>query len=92
MYNQIHRKNQMRTKHQKADYLTVKMTATTLILAEGVTTTLEVKNKLRKQGYLAFQHDISEQMLEISLRENWIHYDNGLFRIYTFPQIGILPQ
>ncbi len=76
----------------KPDLNTVKITATTLILAEGTTTTLEVKNHLRKQGYTAYQADISKQMRQIALEENWLVYDNGMFFIYTFPHLGLMPQ
>jgi hypothetical protein len=76
----------------KANLNTVKMIATTLILAEGVTTTLEVKKYLRGKGYRAFQDDISNQLWQIANQEHWLYYDNGMFRIYTFPQIGLLPQ
>lgn len=76
----------------KATRNVVKMAATTLILASGVTTTLEVKNYLRQRGYLAFQNDISEKMLSIAHQLGWAYLDNGIFRIYTFPQLGVFPQ
>ena len=68
------------------------MVATKLILAEGSTTTLEVKNNLRRDGYLAYQADISLQMKQIALQENWVVLDNGQFFIYTFRQLGLVPQ
>lgn len=68
------------------------MAATALILAEGSTTTLEVKNHLRNKGFTVFQDDISIQMRSIALNEGWFTYDNGMFIIYSFPQLGIIPQ
>ena len=76
----------------KPDINTVKITATTLILAEGTTTTLEIKKHLRKQGYTAYQADISKQMKQIAQEEGWQAYDNGIFYIYTFPHLGLMPQ
>jgi hypothetical protein len=76
----------------KPDNNAVKLAATTLILASGCTTTLEVKLHLRKQGFQALQKDISKKMREVALKEGWVHIDNGQFFIYTFPQIGISPQ
>ena len=78
--------------HKKPDLQTVKMAATALILAEGSTTTLEVKNHLRKKGYSVFQSDLSIQMRFIAQNEGWYTYDNGMFIIYSFPQLGIIPQ
>ena len=95
MYNQISGKNKLIMPQQtskKPNLDTIKLTATTLILAEGTTTTLEVKNKLRSQGYTAYQEDISRQMHQIAEAEGWLAHDNGLFLIYTFTQLGLMPQ
>ena len=62
----------------------VKLAATTLILASGCTTTLEVKLYLRKRGYQALQKNISKKMREVAQKESWITVDNGQFFIYTF--------
>jgi hypothetical protein len=66
------------------DNESVKLAATTLILASGCTTTLEVKLYLRKHGYQALQKIISKKMREVAQKEGWITVDNGQFFIYTF--------
>ena len=77
---------------KKPDLQTVKMAATALILSEGTTTTLEVKNHLRNKGFRAYQSEISLQMKTIAFHEGWLTYDNGLFIVYSFPHLGIIPQ
>lgn len=61
------------------------MAATMLMLAEGSTTTLNVKLYLRDQGYRAGQSEVSSWLFRIAQRERWVINDNGLFRIYYFP-------
>lgn len=61
------------------------MAATMLMLAEGSTTTLNVKLYLREQGYRAGQSEVSSWLFRIAQRERWVINDDGLFRIYQFP-------
>ena len=82
----------MSVKSKKASPLTVQLAANTLILAKGCTTTLDVKLFLRKRGYRAFQGDISKWMYALAPQEGWAVNDNGLFRIYYFPQLRPIPQ
>ncbi|CCG98732.1 hypothetical protein FAES_0721 [Fibrella aestuarina BUZ 2] len=63
----------------------VRMAATMLMLAEGSTTTLNVKLYLRDQGYRAGQSEVSSWLFRIAQRERWVINDNGLFRVYYFP-------
>jgi hypothetical protein len=63
----------------------VRMAATMLMLAEGSTTTLNVKMHLRDQGYRAGQSEVSSWLFRIAQREKWVINDNGLFRVYHFP-------
>ncbi|MBO0930627.1 hypothetical protein [Fibrella aquatilis] len=63
----------------------VRMAATTLMLAEGSTTTLHVKAYLRDQDYRATQADVSSWLFRIARRERWVVNDNGQFRVYYFP-------
>lgn len=63
----------------------VRMAATMLMLAEGSTTTLNVKLCLRDQGYRAGQSEVSSWLFRIAQREKWVINDNGLFRVYYFP-------
>ena len=76
--------NQFTTNASKPDRSVVRAAAYTLMLANKTTTTLEVKNFLRHQGYLAFQNEISPMMDRLAHEEGWIFHFNGNFRIYTF--------
>ncbi|GAB3986289.1 hypothetical protein GCM10028807_03390 [Spirosoma daeguense] len=66
--------------------------ATTLILAEGATSSLIVKQYLRNNGYRAYQADISNCLFSVALQQGWAVNDNGMFRVYYFPTLKILPQ
>ncbi|MGF7218314.1 hypothetical protein GGR92_004491 [Spirosoma lacussanchae] len=70
----------------------VRLAATTLILAEGYTTTLCVKQFLRNRGYRAYQAEVSQWLLVIASQQGWSVHDNGLFRVYYFPRLPLLPQ
>ncbi|GAB3552494.1 hypothetical protein [Spirosoma fluminis] len=70
----------------------VRMAATTLILAEGSTSTLIVKQFLRNRGYQAYQAEVSKWLFVVALEEDWAINDNGLFRVYYFPTLPALPQ
>ncbi|CCH55353.1 hypothetical protein BN8_04607 [Fibrisoma limi BUZ 3] len=82
----------MNAKQKKAGLRAVRMAATTLILAEGCTTTLCVKNFLRNKNYLAYQADVSKWLYAVAKREGWAVNDNGRFRVYYFPSLKPLPQ
>jgi len=68
------------------------LAATTLILAEGSTSSLIVKQFLRNRGYQARQADVSAWLAAIAQKEDWAINDNGLFRVYYFPTLVALPQ
>lgn len=70
----------------------VRMAATTLILAEGCTTTLCVKQFLRNRGYYAQQAEVSDWLFTIATQQGWSVNDNGLFRVYYFPRITLSAQ
>ena len=76
----------MQIQRKKLDPLAVRFAATMLILAKGSTTTLDVKNSLRRQGYEARQADVSQWLFVISLWENWTMEDNGRYRVFHFQQ------
>lgn len=81
----------MNTGTKKTTRAAVRMAATTLILAEGSTTTLNVKNHLRNRGYRAYQADVSTWLFSVAQQEKWAINDNGLFRVYYFPNLTALP-
>ncbi len=60
----------------------VKKVAEKLLINNGKTTTLEVKNKLRARNYFALQADISLFLAHISEEEGWSYDDNGVYRTY----------
>lgn len=65
----------------------VQEAAETLMLLHDKTTTLDVKNYLRRQNYLAFQRDVSLFMNDLVRRQHtWKANDNGRYRIYAFGQ------
>jgi len=82
----------MKAGQKKIDRQAVCLAATTLILAEGSTTTLGVKLFLRKRGYEVYQADVSECLFEVAKREGWAINDNGSFRVYYFPSLRLLAQ
>ena len=63
--------------------------ATVLIHVYGSTTTLEVKEELRKVGYKAFQKDVSRHMRQIAQEENLKVEDCGIYSKYS---IGTTPS
>ncbi|RRA99741.1 hypothetical protein [Larkinella rosea] len=77
---------------KKINQQAVRMAATTLILAEGSTTTLDVKIHLRKRGYQAYQSDVSDLLFAVAQGENWAMNDNGTYRVYYFPNLTALPN
>ncbi|GAB4021937.1 hypothetical protein [Spirosoma koreense] len=70
----------------------VSLAATTLILAEGSTSSLIVKQFLRNRGYWARQAEVSDWLFAIAQQEGWAINDNGMFRVYYFPTLSAFPQ
>ena len=68
------------------------LSATSLILAEGATSSLIVKQYLRNRGYLAYQSEISKWLLTVALQQGWAINDNGMFKVYYFHTLQTLPQ
>lgn len=60
--------------------------ARALITLNGTTTTLDVKNALRRLGFWAKQADVRYFMLDITSKDGDIKYDdsNGMYRVYSF--------
>lgn len=79
----------MEAQRKKLDPLVIRFVATALILANGSTTTLDVKKSLRQRGYEARQADVSQWLLVICFWESWAVKDNGKHRIYSFQKFGI---
>ncbi len=69
-------------KHLELD--DVKQAAERLMLLNDYVTTLEVKNLLRAQGFIAFQSDVSDMMAILSDHHGWPFTCNGHFRSYCF--------
>lgn len=68
------------------------LAATTLILAEGGTTSLLVQQFLRNQNYLVKRIDVSIWLVCVAIKEGWLIDDNGLFLIFSFPTKRPLSQ
>jgi predicted DNA-binding WGR domain protein len=64
------------------DKSAVLKTAEKLIVQNGSTTTLDVKNYLRNNGYHATQSDVSRWMDELCIQENWIYSTQHNHRVY----------
>jgi len=62
----------------------VKEAAEHLIEAFGTTTTLDVKNRLRQQGFQALQAEVSNLMDTLTDEEQWRFNHNGRYRVYRF--------
>lgn len=75
------------TNEGKLTRQTVRLAATTLILAQGCTTTTIVKMALRQRGYNVYQAEVAKRLFEVCQSEGWKMDDNGPIRIYYFPQI-----
>jgi hypothetical protein len=78
----------MQTQRKKLDPIAIRLAATTLILAEGSTTPLAVREALHRRGYEARQADIAEWLLVICFYESWHVKDNGQYRVYSFPRVA----
>lgn len=48
------------------------------------TTTLDVKNQLRKEGFHAEQNEVSRWMLQLATWQNWAMANQGNHRVYRF--------
>lgn len=70
----------------------VRLAATTLILAEGSTSTLLVQQFLRNRGYQARQAEVAKWLVIVALEAGWSVDDSGQFRVYQFPTYAALPQ
>jgi hypothetical protein len=46
-----------------------------------------VKNRLRNEGFVAFQAEVSKLMEEVACTLGWEFEWNGRFRIYFFRQV-----
>ncbi|WP_420150427.1 hypothetical protein [Spirosoma sp.] len=68
------------------------LAATTLILAEGSTSSLIVKQFLRNRGYKARQADVSTWLFDVAQQQGWAINDNGIFKVYYFPTLGAFLQ
>ena len=55
-----------------------------LIDANGETTTMEVKNRLRAEGFFAKQKEVSETMNDFVEGMGLSYSDNGQYRTYSF--------
>lgn len=62
--------------------LAVLQAAENLMFQNGQTTTLDVKNMLRQQGYEATQSEVSSRMDNVSKQENWHINSAGAYKIY----------
>jgi hypothetical protein len=64
--------------------------AVDLMKDNNSTTTLDVKNALRAEGYFAKQQDVSDFMYKIAQEEKWnINESNGIYRVFTLPNVNI---
>ncbi|MEL6923230.1 MAG: hypothetical protein AAFO94_04210, partial [Bacteroidota bacterium] len=62
----------------------VQQAAEELMLTRGETTTLDVKNKLRREGFHAVQHEVSRCMTNLCYPRQWTFRQNGSFRVFFF--------
>lgn len=68
--------------HTPLSMAAVYETAEALMARHGSTTTLEVKNGLRNQGFWALQADVSEALRALAHTLGWTFTSNGRFRTY----------
>jgi|GEM_PF-2259582 len=69
--------------HSHAGKIETAIIAERLLLSNGRTTTLEVKLELRRQGYIAYQSDISFFMDQLAAELDWPYTSNGRNRVYV---------
>ncbi len=72
------------------DKTAVLVVAVTLLQANSNTTTLEVKNELRKQGYDARQSEISNYMSQLATEENWDVDARGPYKTFAAGTTGLV--
>jgi hypothetical protein len=65
------------------DKLAVLSVASVMLDQQPEVTTLEVKEKLRAQGFWAKQRDISTHMAELAQEQGWKSQDNGTHKVYS---------
>jgi hypothetical protein len=54
-----------------------------LLEVSGTLTTLELKSRLRAQGYWARQHAVSHALARLADDAGWVWADTGRYRIYA---------
>lgn len=64
----------------------VQAVAEELMLKKGWTTTLEVKEQLRRNGFYAIQVEVSSAMDFLAWENKWYYECNGKYRIYQFAE------
>lgn len=64
----------------------VKEAAEALMSQHGATTTLEVKNWLRHNNFIAYQWEVSALMDTLAEEEAWAFQWIGKFRVYFIPK------
>lgn len=73
------------TKTKYANRFDVQYAAESLIEKFGAISVLEVWEKLRGEGLLAFQEDVSRVMKKLAYEKDWDWEFNGRFRFYFLP-------
>ena len=66
----------------------VRAAAAFAAVSTGTTTTLDVKRRLRDQGYWAVQRDVSAFLAAVAAAQGWPWWDLGGFRLYGVPRGG----
>lgn len=74
------------TTHKTADRSAVQQYAEALMNANGTTTTLDVKNAMRADGYWCDQSEISKHMYDLSGELGWSAQSNGTYNTYSVQQ------
>lgn len=75
------------TTQKPADKQSIKDCALSLILANGSTTNLDIKNKLRADGYWVSQDEVSSAMSTIASEENLDRAWSGTYNTWSLPAI-----
>ena len=71
------------------DKLAVLSVASIMLDQQPEVTTLDIKQKLRAQGFFAKQRDVSSFMGLLAQEQNWESKDNGSHKVYSLSQVGI---
>lgn len=64
-------------------YDVVERIAVELMLENGSTTSLEVKEKAREEDYWAVQSEVSRLLQQASTNNAWEESNNGMYNVYT---------